>query len=136
MHYVYAHICPVTKDIIYIGHGTGARAWMFTEPFRAKNHAEYLVKLGEDGFLPCDWVHVFLRHVSKTQACEAEQVAIKEHEPRFNKPQGPTPLITPQLLATAAEYRQLGFSYSKIAEILNVSTMTAYRALRKGESIA
>ncbi len=130
-HYVYRHVCPVTYETIYIGHGCGARAWMYDVPFRAADHAEYLNEMVGLGFLPSDWVEILARGLGKNAAYLLEQNYIEQQKPRFNKTAGPALLkVTHEMLKLAQTLReQHNMSYENIAKALNVSTMTIHRAI-------
>ena len=46
MYYVYAHVDPVTEEVLYIGKGTDGRAWMISR--RGTGHSEYLYEFVSD----------------------------------------------------------------------------------------
>lgn len=70
---MYEHIDPETKEIVYIGKGSGGRAWDVT---RARNnrrdHQEWMLKKMEQGYIPCDWVKIISKNLSNKQALEVE----------------------------------------------------------------
>jgi DNA invertase Pin-like site-specific DNA recombinase len=69
------------------------------------------------------------KNLTKQQACEREYELIKELNPRFNKPYGVPCVLVGDKLNEAKKLREEGLYYSQIAEALNVSTMTVWRAL-------
>ena len=61
VHYVYCHKNPLTDEILYVGRGSGERAYHYKgrASGRSKVHTDLLVKLNHMGFVPHEWV-VFL----------------------------------------------------------------------------
>jgi hypothetical protein len=65
-HYVYAHFHPVTKQVVYVGQGTGARAWVCDRTQWRRNsgetvgkaHAAWIENLLTAGYTPADFVHI------------------------------------------------------------------------------
>ena len=131
-YYVYKHIDRWDRGgtIIYVGHGTGARAWTCNLPHRDEEHAKALHEFMQRGEIPSDWVQIEKKGLTKQEACELERRLIRMFRPRFNKVQGAALLkVTPELLEQAFELREKGLSYSKIAEELALGTMTIHRAM-------
>lgn len=129
-YYVYSHIDPDTEEIIYIGHGWKHRAWLMDEPFRSREHADYLAYLHEAGYNPFDWVHIEDQGLGKGEACELERGLIKHYKPRFNKIQGAKLLkVSPEILKEAFDLRNSGWTFKQIAENFDLSTMTIHRAM-------
>lgn len=88
------------------------------------------MSLIDAGYLPTDIVEVIQKGLTKKQACVIEQSYIRQVRPYFNKPQGRSLLkLNEEALHQARALRTEGMFYKDIAEILNVSTMTIYRAL-------
>lgn len=132
-YYVYWHIDPETKSVVYVGHGCGHRAWLSTEPFRDYMHAEYLGMLENTGFTPDEWVRIVQRNLTKEQACAIERNDIKFLKPTYNKIQGEKLLkVTPEILKEANKLREQGWSYQKIADSFDLATMTIHRAMNGG----
>lgn len=128
--YVYQHIDPFTGHIVYVGHGTGHRAWVYTKRLRDQEHTNFLKDLERKGFTPNDWVIIVDKNLSKETACELERTLIKFYKPIFNKIQGASLLkVTPKILQEAFELREKGWSFSKIAENFDLATMTIHRAM-------
>ena len=140
IHYVYLHVCPMSDDVFYVGHGSKGRAWRCDSygdvpkyGHRSKDHSDYLDTLMMEGYCPADWVVIHAQGLSKKEAAEKEQFLIRELEPAFNKPLGRKLLkLTKQDIADGHSMREEGHSYKYIAEKLNVSTMCAHRALTGG----
>lgn len=131
-YYVYYHYDDVSDEIVYVGHGYKSRAWIHSNGTsnRSPDHSDWMELQDQRGRLPCDYVEVYARGMTKSQACDLEQRFIRQFSPKFNKPQGISLLkMAPDDLITARALRQDGLSYSDIAKELNVSTMTVYRAL-------
>lgn len=135
-YYVYCHTDPNTKEIVYVGHGCGARAWISDPPFRSELHCEWLSIQEKMGYNPSKWVRILHENLFKTKACEIERRLIKFYKPRYNKIQGAALLkVSPEILEEAFSLRSTGLTYSEIAKTLNLATMTIHRAM-KGKSPA
>lgn len=131
-YYVYWHRDPKTMKIVYVGHGSKSRAWMYDQPFRDEDHAAFLSDLVSCGYLPDDWTIIISRQLSKEDACQLEREQIEIHQPIYNKIQGAKLLkVTPEIIEKACLLRELGLSYSDIAKEVNLSTMTIHRAMNK-----
>jgi hypothetical protein len=136
-YYVYAHKDPDTGEIVYIGHGRGSRAWHFnsyrrrtTDTSRDKEHNDWASSLIQEGFLPCDFVVVLCRNLSKSDACKVEQQLIRKQQPRFNKSLGKSLLkFNEDDVAFMHTLRMYGMSFNKIAKEMGASTMTVWRTL-------
>lgn len=129
-YYVYEHIDPQDNQVIYVGRGSGSRAWMYVHPFRAEEHSDFLSALVAEGYLPCDWVEIIFRNLTLEESVLKEKELLGLGRPMFNKIQGASTLkITPEILEQAQKFRELGLSYKAIGEQLNLSTMTVHRAM-------
>lgn len=135
-HYVYSHTDPRNNEIVYIGHGWKSRAWTngsYGTVLRSKDHVDWLEEINNEGYLPCDFVHILHRGLSKSEACQKEQDLIREIKPRFNKPLGLGNLkVNKDNFILMNNLRAKGVSYQKIAEEVGLSTMTVYRAINGG----
>ncbi len=128
-HYVYQHIHPVSGIVLYIGHGSKGRAWV-GQTLRSEEHASMLDLLTKEGFLPCDWVKILARKLTKEQAKCIERELIQEYKPLFNKAQGKSLLaLNKEQFEEAAKLRSAGLSFTTIAKYFNVAPMTIHRAL-------
>ena len=137
-YYVYFHVDPDTCKIMYIGMGQKGRAWAITNSGgdnaaygnRNKDHYEWFVYLESLGYTLNEIVEITAKGLTKQEALALERDLILEHAPKFNKVAGLNNLkITPEKYETALLMRGDGLSYSKIADELDLSTMTIYRAL-------
>ncbi len=137
LYYVYIHIDPQTREILYVGEGSGQRAWMCLGGYsevryghRSPQHARAIQELMKRGFLPCDWVHIIHRGLTKSEARRKEQEVIRKLSPRFNRPMGKKLLkINGAKLNKAVRLRASGLSYREVADQIDVATMTVYRVL-------
>ena len=138
IHYVYHHMDPVTKELVYIGHGCKSRAWIMGTSIasvgkyghRKEPHQEWLERLTNEGFTPADWVVILFQNLTKSKACQLEQDLIRRHTPRFNSPLGKKQLIlSAEDVTFAKDLREEGMSYYNVAKELGVSTMCLWRAI-------
>ena len=140
--YVYHHIDPDTRQVRYIGCGSRGRAWACTYSpdsegkgrygNRSKEHNEWLNMLFAAGYTMGDIVHIVDKALIRKDALALEKGEIGRHDMAdlFNRPYGRGLLIlTEDQLKTARQLRGTSFSYERIGNELNVSTMTIYRAL-------
>jgi hypothetical protein len=138
-YYWYKHVNPCNKEIVYVGHGSGGRAWQCGSshsPLRSKEHCKWADELLSKGITPDEWVEIGDRGLSKERAKEIELLLIHELKPRFNKSiRYPLLKFTPELFEKAVFLRNTGKSYEKIGQELALSTMTIYRGLH-GKSIS
>ena len=131
-HYVYVY--KEGTDTVYVGMGQKGRAWhcgyMRGETEERQTWKEEQIAKGK---LPCDWVTVVERGLSKAEAKELEAFMIKEIKPRLNKIHNPyyDHSRTPLDLNKIKQLRKAGVSYAQIALKLGVSTMTVYRQFNK-----
>jgi len=145
-HYVYLHIDPdievnygnslITNEVVYVGMGTGPRAWTFgnhkTEGaygHRSKEHWDwYLGK--EYEYSVEDLVLIYSNRMTKPEALAHEKEVILEFSPKFNQIGGAGNLkVTPEDYRICLELRKSGMFYHEIAKEVNLSTMTVHRAL-------
>jgi len=137
VYYVYHHVDPTNDELLYIGMGSGSRAWSCETSRdkmyygrRAPEHAERLTALMQVGYVPSDWVIIVARSLDRSAAMRLEQDQIRQCKPLFNKPAGKKIMKwDDEMLKRAVELRQSQESYSNIADKLGLSTMTVYRAL-------
>lgn len=138
-YYWYKHVDPDTKEVVYVGHGSGGRAWQCGSshsPLRSKEHCKWADDLLARGVTPDEWVEVGDRGISKEEAREVEQMLIHELKPKFNKSIRYAGLkFTLELYDEAVRLRSEGLSYKKIGEALGLSTMVIHRGL-SGKSIS
>ena len=134
-YYWYKHVDPVTKEVVYVGHGSGGRAWQCGSshsPLRSKDHCKWADELLERGVTPDEWVEVGEKGLSKKEAKESELILIHKLKPRFNQSiRHPLLKFTPDLYDTAVALREAGHSYGYIAKSLGLSIMVVHRGLNK-----
>ena len=138
IYYVYSHVDPRTDEIIYVGHGCRGRAWIHGSKktcLRSQEHLNHLESLTQDGFVATDWVVILAQGMDKKSAAQLERTMIEDLEPTYNKRQGEKIMkVTADMLTEMESLRHSpfkdgGLSYKLIADVVGVSTMTAYRAL-------
>ena len=66
--YVYMHIHVDTGEVLYIGIGTGERAWEWRSNKRSKEHNELLKQWLSAGYVPSDWVSIVYSNLSNEKA--------------------------------------------------------------------
>lgn len=84
--YVYYHVDPFDKEVVYVGKGKYGRAWDVTRS-RCKNHEhmKWMKQLTEEGLLPSNWVRIIASGLSEKDAYRLEKEQIQElGGPRFN----------------------------------------------------
>lgn len=134
-YYVYRHICPETQEVLYVGRGSGGRAWQCGSEktvLRSKEHHAVLKQWLQKGYTPDMWVDIAYRGCSFEESVQLEMSLIREQSPRFNKPMGEKLLkFTPDVYDAASLLRTQGLSYKSIGESLGISTMVVHRGLNR-----
>lgn len=136
---MYEHFDPETNETLYVGRGSGQRAWACTGGYaeskygnRSRVHMERLKRLMSLGFLPCDWVRIIDKGLENSQALFIEQREIRSRIPKYNRPIG---LKLCKMswddidIEIAIGLRGQRKSYRDIGRQLGVSTMVVFRAL-------
>jgi len=88
--YVYHHVCPRTNEVVYVGKGKHGRAWDVTRS-RAGNpdHLSWMKSLSKDGFTPDNWVVIFRKNLSESDAFKVEREELHSlGVRRFNRQSG------------------------------------------------
>ena len=136
LHYVYAHIDPVTKELLYIGMGKGSRAYATKTSkidtvrysHRSPEHAEHLEELLKCGYLPHEWITFLHRGLDKKSALSIERELIAKDKPIYNRSQGIKLLkFEYEDVLKMKSLRDSGMYYRLIAEEMGCSTMVAHR---------
>jgi len=92
-YYIYRHVDPTDHRLVYVGLGTGSRAWAMgtyrsTKDARygrrAGEHDAWMNSLMQKGFLPSDWVHIVEKQLTKEDAHKLELELIKTNQPIYN----------------------------------------------------
>jgi len=139
--YIYIHVDPRSKQTVYVGKGTGGRAWDCAFTSRGdKQHVAWMVQLLEESYTPQDFVVIVAQGLSEIDAkrLEVEWIEkLKSSNPLFNHCYGrrlPRSLSLEQI-QKAKVLQEQGISFQKIAKTLGSSTQTVWRALTRKESM-
>ena len=130
----YVYVYKEEGNAVYVGMGQKGRAWHCgymrgdTEERQA-----WKVEQTTRGKLPCDWVTIVERGLTKAEAKELEEFMIAEIKPKLNKLHNPNydHSRTPLDIKKIKQLRKAGLSYANIALKLGTSTMTVYRQFNK-----
>lgn len=87
---MYIHIDPSTGEVVYVGKGCNGRAWDVTRcRSQHKPHITWLKAQINAGFLPSDWVVIFKRGLSATDAYKEEKTYLHTYGTlKFNRQSG------------------------------------------------
>ena len=124
--YVYRHIDPESKEILYVGIGQYDRAWCVRGNNRNKDHVNCLKELFLKGYTLTDIVQITDNMLSKQQAMKLEAEQVDLHRPKFNK------LLnkdhwhiarqkTQDMCHFGKALNEMGYGYSRIAYLLGAS---------------
>lgn len=118
---------------VYIGHGCKGRAW-HCGYMRGDSleRAEWKTMQLSKGLLPCDWVHIERRGLTKQEARDLEKSLIRDIEPELNKHHNRNynfSVVSQDEINRWIKLRNDGLSYKDIAETSEFHTMTIWRAL-------
>lgn len=124
--YVYYHVEPSSREIVYIGKGTGGRAWDVTRSRgEHKEHQEWMMSLMDEGFVPSDWVVIFKKGLSEKEAFKEERELLNETGPvKFNRQAGEKQhqaKMSNEQALEAFELREKGLTHAEIANLYGVS---------------
>lgn len=130
IYYVYYHIHPRTNQVVYIGMGSGQRAWMMrnstsTGPrygHRSQKHYNWFQILEYEGHTLDQIVLIEKRGLSKDKARELESNLIKQFNPMFNIHKGCGSMVDFNKIEKALALKQQGLTYKQIAEQMNLSS--------------
>jgi len=132
-YYVYTHEDPESGEVFYVGIGTYDRPYDIAKA-RKKEHKEMLVGLCDKGFLMSDVVNVILTTTDKELAKDQERGSISSLRPRFNKSNNPSYAKSQYEkkydMSYMKELKDEGHSFVQVAEKMNLTTMTVWRALQ------
>lgn len=138
--YVYLHRDPRNGEVRYVGAGAKGRAWQCTTSpntgprrgGRSQLHYDWLCSLFDLGYTMGDIVEVVAQglHTSDARMMESELVRKQDPDLLFNIQTIPSLLaLSEDAFRRAKKLRARGVSYENIGAALDVSAMTAYRAL-------
>lgn len=85
LYYVYHHIHPESKEIVYIGVGKFDRAWTCRGGNRSKEHFQFIKEMEMKKFTLADVVKIYKSGMEKKEAFELERQLIDELRPKYNK---------------------------------------------------
>lgn len=88
--YVYQHVDPQTRDIVYVGKGKHGRAWDVTRcRNQHKEHQDWMKELCKFGYVPCDWVVIIEQGLSEEEAFLLEKEWLHSNGcPIYNRQSG------------------------------------------------
>jgi len=146
VYYVYFHVHPETKELLYIGYGSYERAWNFKRfTSRSDKHSEELIELYDRGYTPQDWVVLHETKLEKKIAVELEKELIDKHRPRYNIASNKDiykGTFSKEVRAFVETLRKLGYSYNTISYLCggsdtttarkNTKTMSFWRIINNG----
>ena len=81
MYYIYAHVHPITEELLYVGKGTDARAWSIKD--RGCGHHEILEALIED-YGRGSYVRIVADDLEEDNALSIEKGLIALNQPSMN----------------------------------------------------
>lgn len=134
--YVYLHFDIDDGSIVYVGVGTGERAWEWRSNKRSTPHNNLLEYYLEQGYVPSDWVSIVEASLTNEEALKLETELIEQYKPKFNKLKN-NDYVSPrwkfsEVHEFAKSLKKQGYSYSNIAYLLGGNeskshTMSAWR---------
>jgi len=121
--YVYQHIDPESKEVLYVGIGQYDRAWCVRGNNRNKNHVSYLKEMFLKGYTLTDIVCITDNMLSKQQAMKVEAEKVDLYRPRFNKLLNKdhwhiSRQQTQEMCYFAKALKEMGYGYQRIAYLL------------------
>ena len=88
-YYVYKHIDPETNDVVYVGKGSGGRAWDVTRcRSQNKDHQEWMQSLCAKGYTPDEWVEICYKGLTEEEALRIEKDFLSKSLTAFNRQGG------------------------------------------------
>ena len=127
-YYVYAHVDPVKGDVVYIGMGSGQRAWMMRTStgagpqygHRSAEHFNWFQKLETMGYTLHDIVSILETNLTKEQARVTEKWYLNKVNDKvlFNRDGNKHFSLQRKNKVLRSFYislREMGYSYSHIA---------------------
>ena len=133
--YVYLHIDPRDKQVMYVGMGQRHRAWVCgrASNSRHEDHGDWMDELISLGYTPDEWVHIVDQNLPRKKALKLEKMLIEQYgyDNLFNQDMRRPSKMTHDQIKASEDFRREGMSYSKIAEEIGLSAMTIWRNLNK-----
>lgn len=84
MYYVYKHIDPRNREVVYVGKGYKSRAWELWQTVRNQEAKDWANSMTDLGYLPSDLVVIVEKFSLSEDAATFEKALIAELQPRFN----------------------------------------------------
>ena len=132
IHYVYTYR-DEEDEVVYVGHGCKGRAWhcgyMRGDTLERQEWKELQLS---KGLLPCDWVQIEERGLTKQAAINREKELISSLKPTLNcvgNPAHSKSIVSHDEINRWIALRKEGLTYKEIAETSDFTTMTIWRAL-------
>lgn len=82
--YIYEHFDPNTGEVVYVGCGSGVRAWTVAGQ-RSLEHTTWFEGMLNRGHTPDEFVRIVFKRLRKDAAYAQERKMIKTKRPRFNR---------------------------------------------------
>ena len=136
--YIYNHIDPVSKEIVYVGLGQTDRAWNAHKTDRKTNHYEWLHEQIKNGHTLDEIVTITHKNLTRAEAESIETEVIQKLTPRFNALKNPKHWnkgrsYTQGIAEFAKTLHGMGYGYIRIAFLLGTdSHMLAKRMVKNG----
>mgnify|MGYP000403917419 CR=1 FL=1 len=132
-YYVYSYRDSDNDEVVYIGHGCKGRAWNcgYMKGDTEERNDWKSIQIAK-GLLPCDWVVIERRGLSKQEAMDMEKRLIADLRPalnRLNNPNHDFSSVSKEEVEYWEHLRNEGLSYAKIAAQSDYTTMTIWRTL-------
>ena len=126
LYYVYHHIHPESKDIVYVGVGKFDRAWTCRGGNRSKEHFQFIKEMEMKNFTLADVVKIHKSGMNKKEAFELERQLIDEIRPIFNKHSNKSHwrinrTFSIETCLFAKALHEMGYGYQRIAFLLGAS---------------
>ena len=132
INYLYFHISLETGDVVYVGTGSGGRAWASSKTHRRNAaHRNWLASMDEQGLTPDQYVSIEYKNFNRALVLKKEQECIAELSPVFNytgKWDWCLSLSDDQITLSKL-LREEGMGYKAIAKEVGSSAMTVFRLL-------
>jgi hypothetical protein len=91
INYVYLHKEPTTGEVVYVGKGSGGRAWDTTRNKQAMNpeHYTWMQSLMSQGYIPTDWAVILKSGLTDVEAFHMEKLYRHENGyPKYDRTSG------------------------------------------------
>jgi hypothetical protein len=146
LYYIYNHIDPQTGEIMYIGIGTGSRAWATgtsSGTSRSEDHTKWITDLYYMGYTMADVAVIIETMLDRPTALQKESSTIKLFKPLFNKQGNPDVFkaynYTEEHALRAVELLNSGVRLYQIPGILGIyssnKSVTGARLVSAGNNI-